>query len=122
VQKLYRLASEVGFSISGHLVVQDLRQRQKLVGNILIFNNLSLGGSADLGNALAQEWAAYRANVAPQAQLYLFDLAGHGTTPLEVRTKHGEALIAGWPDKVFDVLAALENGESTLAEIEKTEL
>ncbi|RZK24833.1 MAG: TROVE domain-containing protein, partial [Hymenobacter sp.] len=56
------------------------------------------------------------------ARLYLFDLAGLGTTPLDVRAEHGVALIAGWSDKVFDVLAALEKGESTLAEIEKTEL
>jgi hypothetical protein len=52
----------------------------------------------------------------------LFDLAGHGTTPLDVRAEHGVALIAGWSDKVFDVLAALENGGDALTEIQKIEL
>jgi hypothetical protein len=31
-------------------------------------------------------------------------------------------LIAGWSDKIFDVLSALENGEQALSEIEKIEL
>ena len=42
--------------------------------------------------------------MAPQARLYLFDLAGLSTTPLEVRAEDGVALIAGWSDKAFDVL------------------
>ena len=65
---------------------------------------------------------AYRANVAPQARLYLFDLAGHDPAPLEVNEALGVALIAGWSDKIFDVLAAIENGSSAVAEIQKMEL
>ena len=122
VQELYRRANEVGFSTNGHLVVQDLRQRGEVVDKVLIFTDCQLWDSTGRGNTLAQEWAAYRANVAPQARLYLFDLAGHGPTPLAVRAEHGVALIAGWSDKIFDVLAALENGGSALTEIEKTEL
>jgi 60 kDa SS-A/Ro ribonucleoprotein len=39
-----------------------------------------------------------------------------------VRAQDGVALIAGWSDKIFDVLAAIENGGNALAEIEKIDL
>jgi 60 kDa SS-A/Ro ribonucleoprotein len=120
VQELYHREGEVGYATNGYLVIQDLRQRREVVDKVMIFTDCQLW--SDRGVDLAQEWAAYRANVAPQAHLYLFDLAGHGTTPLDVRAEHGVALIAGWSDKVFDVLAALENGGNALTEIQKIEL
>jgi hypothetical protein len=122
VQELYRREGEVGYSTNGHLVIQDLRQRREVVDKVMIFTDCQLWDSTGHDRTLAQEWAAYRANVAPQARLYLFDLAGHDTTPLDVRAEHGVALIAGWSDKVFDVLAALENGGDALTEIQKIEL
>jgi len=122
VQELYRREGEVGYATNGYLVVQDLRQRREVVDKVMIFTDCQLWDSAGQGNMLAQEWAAYRANVAPPARLYLFDLAGHGTAPLDVRAEHGVALIAGWSDKLFDVLAALETGGGALTEIEKIEL
>jgi hypothetical protein len=120
VQELYRREGEVGYSTNGYLVVQDLRQRREVVDKVMIFTDCQLWSTR--GVDMAQEWAAYRANVAPQARLYLFDLAGHGTAPLEVNEANGVALIAGWSDKVFDVLAALENGGNAVSEIQKIEL
>jgi len=121
VQELYRREGEVGYATNGYLVIQDLRQRREVVDKVMIFTDCQLWNTA--GDAsLAQEWAAYRANVAPQARLYLFDLAGLGTTPLDVRTQDGVFLVAGWSDKIFDVLAALEDDGNALAEIEKIDL
>jgi hypothetical protein len=122
VQELYSREGEVGYATNGHLVIQDLRRRREVVDKVLIFTDCQLWDSTGQGNTLAQEWAAYRAEVAPQARLYLFDLAGYGPTPLDVRAEHGVALVAGWSDKVLDVLAALENGNTALTEIEKIEL
>ncbi|MVN77635.1 TROVE domain-containing protein [Hymenobacter sp. HMF4947] len=119
VQELYRREGEVGYATNGHLVIQDLRQRREVVDKVMIFTDCQLWDSTGRDNTLAQEWAAYRAHVAPQARLYLFDLAGHGLAPLDVRAEQGVALIAGWSDKIFDVLAALENGGNALTEIEK---
>jgi len=121
VQELYRRAGEVGYATNGYRVIQDLRQRGEVVDKVMIFTDCQLWNTNGNGT-LAQEWAAYRANVAPQARLYLFDLAGLGSAPLDVRGQEGVALIAGWSDKIFDVLAAIENGSSALAEIEKIDL
>lgn len=121
VQALYQREGEVGYATNGHLVIQDLRQRREVVDKVMIFTDCQLWNTNGAG-ALAQEWAAYRANVAPQAQLYLFDLAGLGATPLDVRIEAGVALIAGWSDKIFDVLAALEDGSNALSKLEKINL
>ena len=126
VEEFYRREGEVGYSTNGHLVIKDLRQRCEVVDKVMIFTDVQLWNSTytatSNGSPLAQEWAAYRRTVAPNARLYLFDLAGHGTVPLEVRPENGVALIAGWSDEVFDVLGALDNGGSALTEIEKIEL
>jgi hypothetical protein len=47
--------------------------------------------------------------MAPAAKLYLFDLAGYGNTPLNVQ-RDDVYLVAGWSDKIFAVLQAIENG------------
>ncbi|MBC8082094.1 MAG: TROVE domain-containing protein, partial [Hymenobacter sp.] len=122
VDEFYLREGEVGYSTNGHLVVRDLRQRREVADKVMIFTDVQLWNSAGDGATLAQEWADYRRTVAPQARLYLFDLAGHGTAPLDVRAEEGVALIAGWSDKVFSVLEALENGGSALTEIESIAL
>jgi 60 kDa SS-A/Ro ribonucleoprotein len=118
VDEFYRREGEVGYSTNGHLVVRDLRQRQEVVDKVMLFTDVQLWNSHGDGGTLAQEWAEYRRTVAPQARLYLFDLAGHGSAPLDVRAENGVALIAGWSDKVFGVLEALDNGGSALTEIQ----
>jgi hypothetical protein len=122
VQELYRREGEVGYSTNGYLVVQDLIRYREQVDKVMIFTDCQLWDSTNMGENIAKEWRQYRRTVAPKARLYLFDLAGHGTAPLQVREQDGVALIAGWSDKVFEVLEALENGGSALTEIEQLEL
>ena len=66
------------------------------------------------------EWNKYKA-LAPKAKLYLFDLAGYGQSPLK-SVGNDVALIAGWSDKVFDMLEAIENGGAVIEQIRKIEL
>ncbi|OON66914.1 TROVE domain-containing protein [Hymenobacter sp. CRA2] len=122
VQEFYRREGEVGYSTNGYLVVQDLIRHNERVDKVMIFTDCQLWDSTGHGTSLADVWRQYRRTVAPTAQLYLFDLAGHGNAPLDVRREDGVALIAGWSDKVFDVLQALENGGSALDEMERIEL
>ncbi len=126
VEEFCRREGEVGYSTNGHLVIKDLRERREVVDKVMIFTDVQLWDSTNTatrnGSPLAQEWAAYRGTVAPNARLYLFDLVGYGTVPLEVRPENGVALVAGWSAKVSDVLATLDNGGSALTEIEKIDL
>lgn len=122
VQELYKREGEVGYATNGYLVLRDLINRRKQVDKIMMFTDCQLWNSnASFGSdSFSVLWKQYR-QIAPEAKLYLFDLAGYGNTPIDIRTD-GVYLIAGWSDKIFDVLSALEEGGQVLAEIEKTEL
>lgn len=122
VQELYKREGEVGYATNGYLVLRDLINRRKQVDKIMMFTDCQLWNSNASfgGDSFSVLWKKYR-QIAPEAKLYLFDLAGYGNTPIDIRTD-GVYLIAGWSDKIFDVLSALEEGGQVLAEIEKTEL
>lgn len=72
------------------------------------------------GTSISSLWKQYK-QIAPQAKLYLFDLSGYGNTPLNVQSDDVH-LIAGWSDKVFDILQALESGAGALQMINSIEL
>jgi 60 kDa SS-A/Ro ribonucleoprotein len=56
-----------------------------------------------------------------EAKLYLFDLKGYGQAPLQL-LQNDVYLVAGWSDKVFEVLDAIENGSSALEVINNSPL
>lgn len=124
VQEFYNREGEVGYSTNGYLVIKDLITRGKAVDKVMIFTDCQLWNSntavGTLESSIPWLWRQYK-KIAPRAKLYLFDLAGYGNTPIDVQ-QDDVYLIAGWSDKIFDVLAALEDGEHALAEIEKIEL
>ncbi|MBA9077293.1 TROVE domain-containing protein [Rufibacter quisquiliarum] len=120
VQEFHRREGEVGYSTNGHLVLHHLRAGYVRADKIMLFTDCQLWNSYYDGYSLAQEWTQYKA-FHPRARLYLFDLAGYGTAPLSL-LQEDVFLIAGWSDKVFEVLEALENGGDALAMVEAIEL
>lgn len=60
----------------------------------------------------------FNTNYAPHAHLYIFDLAGYGQSPISMK-RDDVFCIAGWSDKVFDILAAVERGKSAIDEIRR---
>ncbi|HTJ50336.1 MAG TPA: TROVE domain-containing protein [Cyclobacteriaceae bacterium] len=124
VQEFYKREGEVGYATNGYLVLQDLINRNKVVDKIMMFTDCQLWNSNVADNLMSKSvsslWKQYL-RIAPQARLYLFDLAGYGNTPIDIK-EDGVYLIAGWSDKIFDVLASLEEGQHALTEIEKIEL
>jgi hypothetical protein len=124
VQEFYSREGEVGYATNGYLVLKDLISRKKVIDKIMMFTDCQLWNNNVIDNVMQNSitslWKQYKM-IAPQARLYLFDLAGYGQTPIDVQ-KDGVYLIAGWSDKIFDVLSALEEGANALTEIEKIEL
>jgi hypothetical protein len=45
-------------------------------------------------------------------------MAGYGDTPISIR-EPGVYLIAGWSEKIFDVLEAIKNGGNAISVIEE---
>lgn len=120
VDEFHRREGEVGYSTNGHLVIQDLINRKKVVDKIMIFTDCQLWNSHG-GNPISTAWNQYKA-IAPNARLYLFDLAGHGNTPVNVLDNNSVFLIAGWSDKVFEILAAIEEGNQAIDAIRRIEV
>jgi hypothetical protein len=120
VKAFYKREGEVGYSTNGYLVLLDLISHRKVMDKIMIFTDCQLWDSHRSMSTMKEMWKRYKA-IAPDAKLYLFDLSGYGTTPLNIAARD-VYLIAGWSDKIFDLLAAIDNGENALAQIEKIEL
>lgn len=112
VQEFYNREGEVGYATNGYLVIKDLLQRNKAVDKVMIFTDGQLWNSNNSGESIAALWKQYK-KMAPQAKLYLFDLAGHGNTHLNVQ-RDDVFLIAGWSDKIFNVLQAIEAGSDAV--------
>jgi hypothetical protein len=122
VQEFYRREGEVGYATNGYLVIKDLLQRRVKMDKVMLLTDCQLWNSAgNNGEHIHDLWVQYKAKVAPNAKLYLFDLKGYGQAPLQI-LRNDVYLAAGWSDKIFEVLAALENGASALDAINNIEL
>jgi 60 kDa SS-A/Ro ribonucleoprotein len=119
VEEFYQREGEVGYSTNGYLVIKDLLKRQRVVDKVMMFTDCQLWNSNHGNETIAGLWKQYK-QMAPAAKLYLFDLAGHGNVPLSVE-RHDVFLIAGWSDKIFQVLEAVETGGNAVASIENME-
>ena len=124
VDAFYNREGEVGYSTNGYLVLKDLISKRYIADKIMLFTDTQLWdsntGNQSAENTIRYQWNAYK-TIAPKAKLYIFDLAGHKHVPLKVE-QNGVHLIAGWSDKVFDVMDALEGGANAIDVIEKIAL
>jgi len=120
VNEFYRREGEVGYSTNGYMVIKDLLERKSIVDKVMLFTDCQLWNSNGTGENIAGLWKQYK-QLAPGAKLYLFDLAGYGNTPLNV-VRDDVFLIAGWSDKIFNVLQAIENGGNAIKIIEEISL
>ncbi len=120
VDEYYKREGEVGYATNGYKVIDDLINRGVMMDKIMLFTDCQLWDGKFGGSSLEKSWISYK-QIVPNAKLYLFDLAGYGNTPLSIQ-KDDVCLIAGWSDKVFDVLHAIENGESAIEKIKQVML
>lgn len=121
VNEFYKREGEVGYSTNGYKVIEDLVRRKEVVDKVMMFTDCQMWNNNPYTNGdIRASWKAYK-KIAPQAKLYLFDLAGYGNTPLSIQ-RDDVFLIAGWSDKVFDVLQAIEQGQSAVSKIKQIEL
>ena len=119
VDAFYRREGEVGYATNGYLVIEDLLKSKRQVDKVMMFTDCQLWNNRN-DKKIANLWNDYK-KVSPNSKLYLFDLSGYGTTPLDI-TREDVYLIAGWSDKVFDIIAAIDRGGDALDEIRKIEL
>lgn len=120
VNEYYKREGEVGYATNGHLVLKDLIARRAIVDKVMLFTDVQMWNNTATDDTFSSSWSQYK-KMAPNAKLYLFDLAGYGKQPIDIQ-KNDVYLIAGWSDKVFDVLHALEDKSNALNYINRIEL
>lgn len=119
VDEFYRREGEVGYATNGYLVLDDLISRKSVVDKVMLFTDGQLWdsttGNTSASNTMSAKWREYK-QIAPDAKLYLFDLAGYNKVPLDVR-QNDVFLVAGWSDKIFEIMDAIEKGSDAISEI-----
>lgn len=116
VEEMYRREGEVGYSTNGYKVLDNLLSEKVKADKIMIFTDCQMWDSDDYGwgrdDHIEDSWKEYK-KFYPAAKLYLFDLSGYGNSPVSL---HGNDvyLIAGWSDKVFDVMDAYDKGSNAI--------
>ena len=133
VGKMYEREGEVGYSTNGHKVIEYLNEHRIVMDKVMMFTDCQMWNSndqivtywrisngIDISKTIRKEWEKYK-EIAPNAKLYLFDLNGYGTTQLDI-VRDDVTLIAGWSDRIFEMLEAIEKGSSVLEEIKRIEI
>lgn len=116
VDAFYKREGEVGYSTNGYLVIKYLIDRKMQMDKVMMFTDCQLWASRN-DSQIKDLWNVYK-KICPGAKLYLFDLSGYGNTPLDMN-RDDVFLIAGWSDKIFNMLVAIDKGGDALQEIKK---
>jgi len=127
--EMHQFEGQVGYSTNGYLVIDyAIKASEKgfLYDKIFLFsdgqlwdsspryNNYYNEGDGDMGH-VDKSWKKYK-EINPKAQLYIFDLAGYGNTPVDLRQRD-TFMMAGWSDKIFDMIKAIDEGGDALKKI-----
>jgi len=114
---------EVGCSTNGYLAIKWLLDNKVKVDRIIMFTDCQLWDSSyyldSESNIFGKLFYNYK-KVNPKVKLYIFDLAGYGTTPVDVR-EGGVYFISGYSDKIFQAISYIEKGEHIVKMINKYE-
>lgn len=121
-EQMRELGSKVGYATNGYKVLRYLIDKKIAADKVMIFTDCQMWNSEGDGATFRGLWLKYLSRIAPKARLYLFDLAGYGQAPLEVFSKYNVCMIAGWSDKVFEVLESIENNETAMQQIRAVQL
>jgi hypothetical protein len=108
---------EVGYATNGYKVIDWLISEQRVMDKVMLFTDCQLWNNIYSGGSLFKSWDAYK-RIAPNARLYIFDLAGYGQMPIPME-RDDVFCMAGWSDRMFDILAALECGENAIDKIRR---
>ena len=119
-RQLERVGNTVGFSTNGYKVVDWLIEQNQVMDKVMMFTDMQMWNSTGGNSTFEKSWRRYK-QMAPHARLFLFDLAGYGQLPLRL-AEPDVYLIAGWSDRVFDALSAIDKGGDALSVINSIEV
>jgi hypothetical protein len=123
VDEMRNLEGMVGYSTNGYLVIQYAIEAAKkgiTYDKVFLFSDKQLWNSESDKAHINEEWKKFL-KINPNAKLYIFDLAGYGTSPVDLR-QNSVYMIAGWSEKIFDILKMIDEGGDALEKIKSVKL
>ena len=115
-----QLIGKVGYGTEGHKPLEWLVEQKIVVDRVMFFTDCQFWGVEHYGGHFKALWDEYK-KISPKAKIYLFDLAGYGHSPIRI-DEEDVFIVAGWNERVFDVVASLENSDAVLDKIRSIEL
>ncbi|MFC6721559.1 hypothetical protein [Halovenus amylolytica] len=118
---LLGIDEEVGHSTNGWRVLRYLREEAIAVDRIVVFTDMQIWDSrvrfSDDANTIREEFVEYREAVAPEASLYMIDLASYGdlVTPDGYEDVYN---ISGWSENVLEFIEHAEEPGQVIDEID----
>ena len=112
---------EVGNSTNGWKVLEYLREEAVVVDRVVLFTDMQIWdsrwGVSDDARTVRDAFEAYRDAVAPDASLYMIDLASYGdlVTPEGYEDVYN---VSGWSENVLEFMAYAERPLQVIDEIE----
>ncbi|MGM9693383.1 MAG: TROVE domain-containing protein [Alloprevotella sp.] len=111
---------EVGYGTNGMKPLAWLLQEKVVVDKVFFFTDCQFWDCGCRRSTFFLLWEEYK-KISPDAHLYCIDLAGYGHAPIELR-RSDVTLVSGWNERVFEMLANIENSQGTTERIMETEL
>ena len=123
VSRMRERLGEIGYCTNGYKVLQWACEARERFDTVVMFTDCQLwnsdgGYSAD--RMLPEWWHRYKSWF-PEAKLYVVDLSGYGTSMFESHEKDVYT-VAGWSEKIFDLIGANSSGEAALRKIDAISL
>ena len=115
---------DVGNATNGWKVLEHLRETETVVDRVVLFTDMQLWdsreGVGDDAKTVRETFEAYRDSVAPDASLYLIDLASYG----DLATPEGHENVynvSGWSENVLEFVEHAEEPLAVIDEIQAVE-
>ncbi|SFR97186.1 TROVE domain-containing protein [Halomicrobium zhouii] len=109
---------DVGNSTNGWKVLESLREEAIAVERVVLFTDMQIWDSTYFGTdrTVREEFEVYRDEVAPDASLYMIDLASYGdlVTP---EGYEGVYNVSGWSENVLEFIEHAEDTTQIIDEI-----
>jgi hypothetical protein len=123
-EALLGINREVGNATNGWKALRYLREEAIAVDRVVVFTDMQIWDATmrlvDDKSTVREEFEVYRDAVAPDASLYLLDLAAYGdlVTP---EGYEGVYNISGWSENVLEFFAHAEDPLAVIEEVESVE-
>mgnify|MGYP005841778419 CR=1 FL=1 len=118
--KMMRISGDVGHLTHAHLSIDHLIKNNISIDKVIMFSDMQVYGTGGQGE-ISSAWKKYKRDINPNSELILFDLAGYGTMPLDIRGDK-TYVISGWSDKTFNIISDIKEGRTAIQKIEQIPL